>query len=234
MIKRILTLMIAALLLSTVTVFAATADELNDPGVFLKQSQRGTCTLASTAMMLRRTAMLRGDETWSEITESSCRQAFWLSGRGLPYQFSYDGITVERQKLPGGTANRQVLIDLLAAHPEGVVLHAASVPHAVLLTDYTDGVFYCADPAENIALARVPITEAYGTRIENSSAYWSVTSPDVALEVEVEMPEEAAPSLPENAAVDNRPLHLFPTPMNPVEAPMAAFFSGVLAAQAKA
>lgn len=234
MIKRILTLMIAVLLLSTVTVFAATAEELNDTGVFLKQSQRGTCTLASTAMMLRRTAMLRGDENWAEITESSCRQVFWLSGRGLPYQFSYDGITVERQKLPGGEANRQVLIDLLSAHPEGIVLHAASVPHAVLLTDYTDGVFYCADPAENIALARVPITEAYGTRIENSSAYWYVTSPDVALEVEAEPAQEEVLSLPDITKPESNTKSLFKSHLNPIQAPMATFFGSMLSVQNRA
>ncbi len=228
---RILTLTIAVLLLSTVTVAAATASELNDTGVFLKQNQRGTCTLASTAMMLRRTAMLRGDANWNEITENSCRSVFWLAGRGLPYQFSYDGINVERRKLPGGNANRQVLIDLLAEHPEGVVLHAASVPHAVLLTDYTDGVFYCADPAENIALARVPITEAYGTRIENSTAYWYVTSPDVALEVEPELPEAVIPPLPDLTARDGLTTNPFSAHLNPVDAPMAAFFGSIFAVQ---
>ena len=196
--KRILSLMITALMMMAVvpTALAATTDEINQPDVFLKQQQRGTCTLASTAMMLRRTAMLRGDVNWAEITEASCRDAFWLSGRGLPYTFSYDGITVGHQRLPGGEENQQILIDLLADHPEGIMLHAACVPHGVLLTDYTDGVFYCADPAENIEPGRVPIDQAYGTRIENASAYWYVTSPNVAVEttgVMAEPPEASQP-----------------------------------------
>ncbi len=166
--------------------FAASFEDINQPEVFLKQERNGTCTLASSAMMLRRAAMLRGDENWAESTESSNRDAYWRSGRGLPYVFSYNGFTVGHAFLPGGEANRQVLIDLLAQHPEGIVLHAACVPHGILLTDYTDGVFYCADPSQAIAPGRIPIGEAYGTRIENSNAYWFVTSPALRLDSPLE------------------------------------------------
>lgn len=37
----------------------------------------------------------------------------------------------------------QTLITLLSQHPEGIVLYDRSQPHAVLLTDYTNGNFYC-------------------------------------------------------------------------------------------
>jgi hypothetical protein len=181
---RILSLLMTALLLVALVpgAFAATREDIDQPQVFVKQEGSGTCTLASVTMMLRRTAMLRGDQDWDTITFASCRAAFWISGCGLPYNFEYDGMQVSKANLPGGEANRQILIDLLAEHPEGIVLHAAGVPHAVLLTDYTDGVFYCSDPAENKPQDRIPITEAYGTRIENSYAYWYVTYPSVALE----------------------------------------------------
>lgn len=187
MIKRILSFVMTALMLTALVpaAMAATTEELNQPEVFLKQADNGTCTLASTAMMLRRTAMLRGDETWVEITEASCREAFWLSGCGLPYHFSYDGINVSKEKLPGGEANRQILIDLLTEHPEGIVLHASCVPHGILLTDYTDGVFYCADSAQDYPEGRIPVEQAYGTRIENSNGYWYVETPDVAVELSV-------------------------------------------------
>lgn len=46
-------LMLAAMVPSAM---AATLEEINQDEVFLKQQQRGTCTLASTAMMLRRAA----------------------------------------------------------------------------------------------------------------------------------------------------------------------------------
>jgi len=181
---RILSILMTVLMLVALvptSAMAATFEEINQQEVFLTQDRNGTCTLASTAMMLRRTAMLRGDQDWQSITEASCREAFWIGGRGLPYKFQYDGMKVAHGRLPGGEANRQILIDMLKEHPEGIVLHAPGVPHAVLLTDYTDGVFYCADPAPNKPNARIPIDQAHGTRIENSYKYWAVTSPDVSL-----------------------------------------------------
>lgn len=70
---RILSLIMSVLLLAALatTASAATYEALNQDEVFLKQEQRGTCTLASTAMMLRRAALLNGDENWAEITEAS-------------------------------------------------------------------------------------------------------------------------------------------------------------------
>lgn len=194
--KRILSVFLAGVLAAAMApaALAATTDELNQDGVFLKQEQRGTCTLAATSMMLRRTAMLNGDENWAQITESSCREAFWLSGRGLPYNFSYGDITVSRDTLPGGQANVQVLIDLLEEHPEGIMLHAACVPHGILLTSYEDGQFYCADPSEYAAEGIIPIEEAWGTRVENSNAYWYVTS-------EVTPPEDETDALLPEASV---------------------------------
>lgn len=175
---RILSLIMSVLLLAALatTASAATYEALNQDEVFLKQEQRGTCTLASTAMMLRRAALLNGDENWAEITEASCRAAFWRAGRGLPYNFSYGDLTVSHARLPGGEANTQVLIDLLEEHPEGIMLHAACVPHGILLTEYKDGQFYCADPSEYANTGIIPIEEAWGTRVENSNAYWYVTS----------------------------------------------------------
>ena len=114
---RILSILMMALMLVSVVptwAMAATFEEVNQNSVFLTQERNGTCTLASTAMMLRRTAMMRGDQDWQSITEASCREAFWIGGRGLPYKFQYDGMKVSHGRLPGGEANRQILIDMLA------------------------------------------------------------------------------------------------------------------------
>lgn len=206
--KRILRVFLAGVMAAAMApaALAATTDELNQDAVFLKQQQRGTCTLAATSMMLRRTAMLNGDENWDQITESSCREAFWLSGRGLPYNFSYGDITVSHDTLPGGQANTQVLIDLLEEHPEGIMLHAACVPHGILLTSYEDGQFYCADPSEYAGEGIIPIEEAWGTRVENSNAYWYVTS-------EVAEPE-AEPLLPEATVSVEESLSTLLTPIS--------------------
>lgn len=197
--KRLMSIILAVMLLAAMatTAGAATYEEINQDAVFVKQSQRGTCTLASTAMMLRRAAMLNGDENWVSITEASCRSAFWLAGRGLPYHFTYGTMTVDHARLPGGQANRQVLIDLLAEHPEGIMLHAACVPHGILLTEYKDGQFYCADPSEFAGIGIIPIEQAWGTRIENSNAYWYVSS-------EVADPTQA-PVVPEASAASIHP-----------------------------
>lgn len=206
--KRILSVFLAGVMAAAMApaALAATTDEINQDEVFLKQQQRGTCTLAATSMMLRRTAMLNGDENWNQITESSCREAFWLSGRGLPYNFSYGDITVSHDTLPGGQANTQVLIDLLEEHPEGIMLHAACVPHGILLTSYEDGQFYCADPSEYAGDGIIPIEEAWGTRVENSNAYWYVTS-------EVAEPE-AEPLLPEATVSVEESLSTLLTPIS--------------------
>ena len=68
--KRILSVVLTVLMLAAMvpSAMAATLEEINQDEVFLKQQQRGTCTLASTAMMLRRAAMLNGDENWAQIT----------------------------------------------------------------------------------------------------------------------------------------------------------------------
>ncbi len=205
--RRILSFFMTGMLLTAImipTAMAATADEINQTDVFLKQQQRGTCTLASTAMMLRRAALLNGDANWNQITESSCRKVFWRAGRGLPYQFSYGDMTVGHARLPGGQANRQVLVDLLNQHPEGIMLHAACVPHGILLTEYKDGQFYCADPSEFAPQGIIPIEQAWGTRVENSSAYWYVTS-------EVAAPKEP-PLIPEaKVSVESSLVNLLPS-----------------------
>lgn len=178
MIKRTLSLLLTLLLLAAMTpaVLAAEIPDVDDPQVFIKQSRSsGTCTLASAAMMLRRAAILSGDPAWDQITEASCRSVFWRGG--LPYTFSYGDFSVDHGWLPGGEANRAFLADVLAEHPEGVVILSYGAHHGVLLTDYTDGVFYCCDPAPSVPAGRAPIDQAWGTRVENSSAYWYITAP---------------------------------------------------------
>ena len=78
--------------------------------------------------------------------------------------------------LPSDTQEKtQLLIQLLAQHPEGIVLYDRTQPHAVLLTDYTNGVFYCSDPAGNISSGRIPLTSS-SVSIARASCYWYVIS----------------------------------------------------------
>lgn len=154
---------------------AALAVDLNvDAGFYFKQSRGGTCTLASAAMMLRRRAYFDGLTDWSAVTENSVRSTAWSNG--LAHSFTYKEMQVGYATLPSRKQEKiQTLITLLSQHPEGIVLYDRNQPHAVLLTDYTNGVFYCSDPAGNISSGRIPLTSS-SVSVNGSSCYWYVTS----------------------------------------------------------
>ena len=162
----------------TESVDAASFSEINQSSVFIKQQTSTTCTLASNVMLLRRTAMMRGDSDWSSITESACRSTLWLEGVGMYHNYTYKNISVSYQYISG--SSKTALINALKAHPEGIVAYDYDYPHAILLTDYTDGVFYCADPARNTGSGRMNVSNSL-IKIDNVDTYWYVTSPSVSL-----------------------------------------------------
>jgi hypothetical protein len=159
---------------------AANFGDINQPSVFVKQQTKSTCTLASAVMMVRRAAMATGNSNWAAITESSMRGTAWKEGSGLYFNFTYAGIKVSNGKLYNNSSNVNALISLLQEHPEGIVIYDYAKPHAILLTDYTGGTFYCADPANSVASGRIPISSASIT-INSADAYWYVQSPKVYL-----------------------------------------------------
>lgn len=148
--------------------------ELNDNGVFLKQSQARVCTLTSSAMMVRRAAMLMGQQDWQLITEQSIRKDAWAEGTGLKWNFTTYGIAVAHKTL----SSKEELIQMLDVHPEGIVIYDSRKPHAVLATDYTDGVFYCSDPSNDMPTGRYPIAQASIT-VESARRCWYVKQPGV-------------------------------------------------------
>lgn len=164
---------------------ATTFDDINQSSVFIKQQTNTTCTLASAVMMMRRAAMASGNSNWASITEISTKPTAWVSGQGLRRSFSYAGITVNYASLPGGNSNIQRCIDLLTIHPEGIVIYnkdsVNNIYHAILLTDYTDGVFYCCDPQAGTPNGRTNISNAKKVTITNADVYWYVSSPSVSL-----------------------------------------------------
>ena len=170
-----LSALIMTLALTLTLLPAALAVDLNvDAGFYFKQSRGGTCTLASAAMMLRRRAYFDGLDGWVDVTENSIKSTAWSGG--LSHSFTYNAMHVGYATLPSGTAAKtEALIQILAEHPEGVVLYDRRQPHAVLLTDYTDGVFYCSDPANGVSAGRVPLSSA-SISISGASCYWYITS----------------------------------------------------------
>ena len=172
--KKLAALALSLLLLLTCLPGALAVDLNVDAGFYFKQSRGGTCTLASAAMMLRRRAYLDGLIDWVDVTENSVKSSAWSGG--LSHSFNYKAMQVGYATLPSSNAEKtQVLVELLAQHPEGIVLYDRRQPHAVLLTDYTDGVFYCSDPAGSVSSGRVPISAA-SISIGSSSCYWYITS----------------------------------------------------------
>ena len=172
--KKLAALTLSLVLLLTCLPGALAVDLNVDAGFYFKQSRGGTCTLASAAMMLRRRAYLDGLIDWVDVTENSVKSSAWSGG--LSHSFNYKAMQVGYATLPSGNAEKtQVLVELLAQHPEGIVLYDRRQPHAVLLTDYTDGVFYCSDPAGSVSSGRVPISAA-SISIGSSSCYWYITS----------------------------------------------------------
>ena len=153
---------------------AVTCTSVGNGTVYLKQSGSGTCTLCASAMMLRRAAVYDGNTQWKKMTESAVRKSAWLEGAGLRWSFSYAGMQVRHGELPGGNGNKRKVVNLLKQHPEGIVLYDRTVPHAVLLTDYTKGTFYCADPATGIASGRIALQRAYRVQLERATAYWYI------------------------------------------------------------
>ena len=132
--------------------------------IYLKQPQGSkTCTLYATMMMLRRKAWLNNDKNWRDIIEKNVkpyawdRQNDWLRG-----SFTYAGMTTWYGFLPDNVEEKKkILISMLKDHPEGIMIYANEInpSHAVLLTDYTEGVFYCADSDTGQKSGRILLTE---------------------------------------------------------------------------
>ena len=144
-------------------------ERMNADEVFFKQSARGKCTLASAAMIMRRAAMMAGDEAWDEITESSLGSVAWRGGVGIGWSFTYHGITMVHDYV----SSVDEIIALLEAHPEGIVAYDSHMPHAVALTDYDaeTGIFYCSDPSETYPGGRYNITQSM-ISIEDVDVVW--------------------------------------------------------------
>ena len=172
--KKLSALLMTLALMMTLLPAALAVDLNVDVGFYFKQSRGGTCTLASAAMMLRRRAYFDGLDGWVDVTENSIKSTAWAGG--LSHSFTYNAMHVGYATLPSGKAAKtEALIRILQEHPEGIVLYDRSQPHAVLLTDYTNGVFYCSDPANGVSEGRVPLSSA-SISIAGASCYWYITS----------------------------------------------------------
>ena len=192
-VRKILSLLLAILMCMScvcLSVNAATFDDINQAGVFVKQQTNYTCTLASAVMLVRRTAMAAGNGDWSSITESTMRGTAWLEGSGLYYNFTYAGVSIGHSTISSN--NKSTFINLLNTYPQGVVAYNqgnGNQWHAILLTDYdaSTDTFYCSDPANGTASGRIPLSNSsivgngQDGKINNLNEYWYVKSPSISL-----------------------------------------------------
>lgn len=159
---------------------AATFEDINNTDVFLKQpGGSNTCTLVAATMMVRRAAMLNNNADWALISTNMMTTAAWQTGVGLKHEFTCGGVSVKHDSFSGKTAD---LIDMLALHPEGIVLYKqkSDQNHAILVTDYTNGDFYCSDPSPATQAGRMLADQAT-IKLEEANYIWYVSSPNLYL-----------------------------------------------------
>lgn len=178
------------------TIEAATWNDINQSGVFLKQEWPDSCTAAAATMLIRRVAMMRGDPDWYTISEAEVRAAANYDQIGLSWDFTCRGIRiVHSYDLPSGYDEKAAALrDILSRCSEGIIGYdedssASYSAHAVLLTDYTDGQFYCCDPAGSVPGGRIPLSSSL-VSLDSIDAVWWCTSPIVNLEAEKKIPSK--------------------------------------------
>lgn len=154
--------------------------------LFLTQEGSGTCTLCAATMVIRSVMYTHGNEDWRHVTQSSLQNAAWISGVGLKWSFTYHTgsctVQMAHQSVNGMSAT--ALKNLLAQHPEGIVLYCKDVPHGVFLMGYEGDRFYCAETVQGYSGKKILLEESWlGTKLgslegilKKVSAYWYVAS----------------------------------------------------------
>ena len=150
-------------------------EKMNNDSVYIKQSERGKCTLASCAMVMRRAALLADDENWESITEDALLSTAWLNGSGVRWSFSYGDYSMGHAYISG----KEELKTLLEEHPEGIVAYDQWLPHAILLTEYDSDTdtFYGADPSQAAPYGLIDSRDSL-ISMDNVSVVWYITNID--------------------------------------------------------
>ena len=116
-------------------------------GVYITQTQKHTCTLIATTMMLRNYSYRRGTP-YEMVTESIIRTFCWNGRWGLSQHFTIGQVEVSSNAdIRRSPDKKQYLVEQLKLHPEGIVIYDTGAPHAIYLFGYDAerDIFYCAD-----------------------------------------------------------------------------------------
>ncbi|MCM1181370.1 MAG: hypothetical protein NC347_14025 [Clostridium sp.] len=166
---------------------------VNDADVYLKQNHvSGDCNVTAQAMLLKRKAFLEDDENWNSIDQNSIRSQITGPGATKSPKFHYDyndgyntyHVDVHSDNEFPQAKRKEILINELKNHEEGVVIWGSAVlgpkwPHAIILTDYDEetDTFYCADPADQYGVKRIPLSESsYRGDVTLATQYYTVSS----------------------------------------------------------
>lgn len=159
-----------------------TNDEEESTTVYLKQRSEDSCTLASTAMMLRKKADLLGKD-FLKITELRLKPYAWQD-EGLKSSFKFETYEVSTYTHDGDDFasllyedKKDAIIKLLEEHPEGIVAYDYETPHAIWISSYEKetGYFYVSDPSHDVAEGIVILEES---KIAGDGASAKITAID--------------------------------------------------------
>lgn len=180
--KKTISLLLAVLLcLSCLCLPALAAGESPYPeDLYLQQNRRGTCTLCAATMMLRARLYQEESDAALTLTENDVANSAWCS-EGLIWTWSHTagGYTMHVAHASVGGLTADALNAILAEHPEGIVLYCGHQPHAVFVTNFEDGVFYCADPATGEWTPLADSVLSYSGQdaiLRSVTAYWYIDS----------------------------------------------------------
>ena len=189
--KRIITVLLAlAVTLPAATPAVYAEDLLESKAVYYTEESDymdGDCVLTATRMMIRRAAIMRNNDGWSDITNASLRPEATMDGLFL-YRFCYETEGVKYNISCGSFSGegRQARINefegLLKDHPEGIVvwgIDAASTgTHGVLVVKVENGEVYAMDSSYNMGMFSEGIQKWTDTTMLDPSLvtdYWYIS-----------------------------------------------------------
>lgn len=189
--KRIITVLLALAVMTVTATPAVYADDLlESKAVYYTEESDyidGDCVLTATRMMIRRAAIMRNNDGWSDITNASLRPEATVDGL-LLYSFCYEADGIEYNISCGSFSGggRQARINefesLLKDHPEGIVVwgvNAASTgTHGVLVVKVENGEVYAMDSSYNMGMFSEGIQKWTDTTMLDPSLvtdYWYIS-----------------------------------------------------------
>ncbi|SEL85387.1 Peptidase_C39 like family protein [Butyrivibrio sp. ob235] len=116
------------------------------------------CVMTSATMMYKHYLYLAKNNSYKNITKESVNaqgvEQQGVHAGDLKNTFTYRVDNISFSTASKKSPSKDELIDYLKSHPEGIVLYGwrtnnGNVQHAVLLTKYSNGEFYCVDPGKS-------------------------------------------------------------------------------------